>query len=312
MEGVRHSVESLCREDHDALGSLETLAGLQGKGKTVGIDAEGDAQRLIGIALDLSPEITGVDQMESIDLAFVLCGAGRHKTQEGLFVVRRLPAVGADTLETVSDITEIHMALADPHAVQSQQAVGLLVSVCAVHIQRQRQRLFKTDRLCPVVDDAHTAHDSVRICKDRIGQKEADVQDRVLHGDLERHRILFVAEGGRKSLQALLALENTMGNIVGLDSGVSSLCTNGHGSVAMIAVQLTGKFMLHTCQNLAALTIIGGRKERVLHIPQHIAQIGIPHAPSEIHMFKELFIIHDCRHIAGVLCINLKNSFLTI
>ena len=224
--------------------------------------------------------------------------------------MRGLTSVGADTLEAVTDIAVIHVALTHPHAVQSQQAVRALVHVAAVHIQRKGHHFLQADRLVGPVDHTHTAHDGIVISKYGICQQDAALKNRILHSDLQALSLIRMSECRRQAGQTLLTLIDPMRYIIRLDTSMAALCADGHGAVAVVTIQLAGKLMLHAGKDLAPLTVVGGRKERILLIPEQIAKIGISDPLSEINMLQKLLVVHDSHDIADMLCIDLKNSFV--
>lgn len=136
------------------------------------------------------------------------------------------------------------------------------------------------------------------------------MEDRILHGDLQGHGIIGMAECRRKSFQPVLALVDAVGDIVGLQDCVAALCADRHSAVSVVARQLPGKLMMHAGQHLAALAAIGGNSVGILLVAQHVAQVGIADSPAEIDMLQELLVIHDRHDIADMFRIDLKNSFL--
>ena len=186
----------------------------------------------------------------------------------------------------------------------------MLVSVINIHIERKGQGLLQAHGTAAVVDDPHAAHDRVGIAENGIGQQEADMEDRILHGDLQGHGIIGMAECRRKSFQPVLALVDAVGDIVGLQDCVAALCADRHSAVSVVARQLPGKLMMHAGQHLAALAAIGGNNVGILLVAQHVAQVGIADSPAEIDMLQELLVIHDRHDIADMFRIDLKNSFL--
>ena len=240
MERMRHAAQAFAGVNHDALRRLETVSGLQDKGKAVGIDPECHAKGIIEIALHLAPEVSGVNKVESIDFPLRLCRGLRHKPHERMLLMRGFPAVGGNALETVPDVTVIHVALTRPRAVERQKT-----EIPLVHIQGQRHHFFQAHGRPAVIDDTYAPHDGIHIREDRVGQHKADMEDRILHGDLKGHGVIRMAEGRRQPRQPVLPAVDTMRDIVSLHRSMAVCVPDRRSTVPVVPGQLAGKLVAH-------------------------------------------------------------------
>ena len=205
------------------------------------------------------------------------------------------------------------MALADPHPVKGQQAPGTLVSVRTAHVRAERQGFFHPDRLPAVIDDPHASHDGIRILENGIGEQETDVDHRVLQGDLQGHGPLLRTERRRQPRKAFFSAIDTVGDIIGLQSGVAGLRADRHCALAVVPGQFAGKLVLHDQEDLPPVPRILRSQKGGFLVAQQIAQVAVPEPPAEIDMLQKLLVVHHGHHIADMVCIDLKDPvFLEI
>ena len=118
-----------------------------------------------------------------------------------------------------------------------------------------------------------------------------------------------MAESGGKPFEPVFSPVDPVGNIIGLQSGVSARAPDRDGSIAVVAAQLPGQFMFHTGQDLAPLPAVCGGQKRIFLMAEEITQIRIMQASPEVDVFQKLLFIDNSHHIADVFCVDFKDSF---
>ena len=194
MEGTGHSADTLVGVHQHRLRRIKPSSGLQQPLEAIRMDAHGQTQGVQMIQLRLGAEITGIHQIDAVDISLLLVCAGTCNHHKRMILMACPAGQRINRKLSLCDGSFHHIALSGPCTVERGQFIILIG-----YIQTGAHDALKVDPFFSLIDHCGTAQQSIRILKNAVAQNDLQAQIGVSHGYFQS--LSIVAKGGRQTGQ---------------------------------------------------------------------------------------------------------------